>query len=159
MPQALVGLGGNVGDARATLAAAVAAYCDGVAVRLLARSPDYRTAPWGDEDQPSFVNVALRVETELTPHELLARGLRVEAQFGRDRARERRWGPRTLDIDLLAYADIELDEPRLQLPHPRLAERAFVLAPLREVAPDWRIGGRSVAELAGAIDLSGATRL
>lgn len=159
MTEALIGLGGNVGDVRATLDRAVAAFCDGDAVRLLARSCDYETEPWGVTDQPPFVNLCLKVETCLSPRHLLARALAVEAGLGRDRAASRRWGPRPVDIDILAYGDLVLDEPNLHLPHPRMESRAFVLVPLAEIAPDWSLGGRTVAELASHIDASGVTRL
>jgi len=105
MAEALIGLGGNVGDARAALSAAIEMLCDGRDVRLTARSSDYRTPPWGMTAQPPFINACIAVHTTLTPHALLARALEVERAFGRDRAREQRWGPRTLDIDLLAYDD------------------------------------------------------
>jgi 2-amino-4-hydroxy-6-hydroxymethyldihydropteridine diphosphokinase len=157
--EALIALGGNVGDARATLDQAVAVFCDGAAVRLLARSSDYRTPPWGVEDQPPFINLCLAVSTSLAPRELLARALEVERAFGRDRANERRWGPRPLDIDLLAYDDVALDGPDLILPHPRLFERAFVLVPLAEIAPDRRIAGVRVAEALGRLDTAGIERL
>ncbi len=98
---ALVALGGNVGDARATIARAIARFCDGP-VRLLARSSDYRTPPWGVTDQPVFINACIAVETALSPADLLARALTVEKSLGRDRASEQRWGPRAIDIDLLA---------------------------------------------------------
>jgi 2-amino-4-hydroxy-6-hydroxymethyldihydropteridine diphosphokinase len=159
MPQALIGLGGNVGDVRATLDRAVARFCDGAAVRLLARSSDYETPPWGVTDQPAFVNLCLKVETALAPRDLLARALAVEASLGRDRATGRRWGPRPVDIDILAYGDLVLRDENLTLPHPRMAERAFVLVPLNEIAPDWRIGGEIIADLAARIDASGVIRL
>jgi 2-amino-4-hydroxy-6-hydroxymethyldihydropteridine diphosphokinase len=159
MAEALIALGGNVGDARATLDQAVAAFCDGEAVRLLARSSDYRTPPWGVEDQPPFVNACIAVATSLGPRELLAHGLAVERGFGRDRARERRWGPRPLDLDLLAYDDVTLDGPDLVLPHPRLFERAFVLVPLAEIAPDRRIAGVRVADALARVDTAGIERL
>ena len=146
MAEALLGLGGNLGDVRTTLDRAVAALCDGRDVRLVARSADYLTPPWGVTDQPPFINIALVVQTTLAPRALLTRALAVEATFGRDRAREQRWGPRTLDIDIIAYGDIEIDEPGLTLPHPRLFERAFVLAPLAEIAPDRRIKGITIAD-------------
>src|ERR1051325_5992316 len=117
--EALIALGGNVGDARATLDRAVAAFCDGEVVRLLARSSDYRTPPWGVEDQPPFINAAIVIETALSPPDLLARAQAVERAFGRDREREQRWGPRTLDIDLVAYDDLRLASAGLTLPHPR----------------------------------------
>lgn len=159
MPEALIALGGNVGDARATLDRAVLLFCDGIAVRLLARSADYRTPPWGVEDQPSFVNLCLAVATELTPRALLDRAHAVERQLGRDRARERRWGPRTVDIDLIAYGDVTLDEPDLILPHRRLFERAFVLVPLAEIAPDRIIAGRRIRDALAAVDATGIERL
>lgn len=159
MALALLGLGGNVGDVRATLDRAVADFCDGAAVRLLARSSDYETPPWGVTDQPAFVNLCLKVETALAPRDLLARALAVEASLGRDRATGRRWGPRPVDIDILAYGDLVLPEDDLTLPHPRMAERAFVLVPLLEIAPDWRIGDATVRELAARIDATGVTRL
>jgi 2-amino-4-hydroxy-6-hydroxymethyldihydropteridine diphosphokinase len=159
MAEALIALGGNVGDARTTLGKAVAAFCDGAAVRLLARSSDYRTPPWGVEDQPPFINLCLAVATSLAPRELLARAIEVERAFGRDRANERRWGPRPLDIDLLAYDDVTLDGPDLILPHPRLFERAFVLVPLAEIAPDRRIAGIRVADALARVDAAGIKRL
>src|SRR5579863_6534044 len=124
MADALIGLGGNIGDARATLDVAVKRFCDGDEVKLVARSSDYRTAPWGVTDQSPFVNLCLRVETTLSPRALMERALAVEASLGRNRAAERRWGPRAVDIDLLAYDDLSLEEPDLRVPHPRLAERA-----------------------------------
>jgi 2-amino-4-hydroxy-6-hydroxymethyldihydropteridine diphosphokinase len=159
MPEALIAFGGNVGDARATLDQALAAFCDGDAVRLRARSSDYRTPPWGVEDQPPFINLCVAVETALAPPDLLARALRVERAFGRDRANERRWGPRPVDIDLLAYDDLTLDAPDLVLPHPRLLERAFVLVPLAEIAPERRIAGVRVADALARVDAAGIERL
>jgi 2-amino-4-hydroxy-6-hydroxymethyldihydropteridine diphosphokinase len=159
MSEALLALGGNVGDVRATLDRAVAALCDGRDVRLVARSADYRTPPWGVTDQPAFVNLALVVETALAPRALLARALAVEAAFGRNRAREQRWGPRTLDVDIIAYEDIEIDEPGLTLPHPRLFERAFVLAPLAEIAPDREIKGVAIADALARLGPSSIEKL
>lgn len=159
MAEALLGLGGNVGDVRATLNRAVARLADGKDVTLIARSSDYRTPPWGVTDQPPFVNLAIAVETTLTPHALLARALEVERALDRDRSRERRWGPRTIDIDLLAYDDLTLNEPDLTLPHPRLFERAFVLVPLAEIVPDRVIAGRRVRDVLAAIDTTGIEKL
>lgn len=159
MATALLGLGGNVGDTRSLMDRAIGLLCDGRAIRLTARSSDYRTPPWGDTDQSPFVNLCIAVETALTPHALLARAREVEQALGRDRARERRWGPRTADIDLLAYDGVTLDDPDLTLPHPRLFERAFVLIPLAEIAPDTILAGRSVGEAARAADASGIERL
>ena len=159
MPRAFVAFGGNVGDARATIQSAIAAFCDGDHVKLLARSSDYRTPPWGVTDQPPFVNACISVDTRLSPRDLLDRAQEVERGFGRDRQHETRWGPRTLDIDILAYDDVTLDDPMLTLPHPRLFERAFVLVPLVEIAPDATIGGRSLREALHGLDQSGIERL
>jgi 2-amino-4-hydroxy-6-hydroxymethyldihydropteridine diphosphokinase len=159
MVEALLGLGGNLGDVQATLDQAVAVFCDGHDVRLVARSSDYRTAPWGVTDQPPFVNLALVVDTALMPRALLDRALRVEAMFGRDRAREQRWGPRSLDIDIIAFDGLEIDEPGLTLPHPRLFERAFVLAPLAEIAPGRRIKGIAIKDALAHLDASGIEKL
>jgi 2-amino-4-hydroxy-6-hydroxymethyldihydropteridine diphosphokinase len=159
MPEALVALGGNLGDVRDTLDRAIAAFCDGNDVRLLARSSDYRTPPWGVADQPPFVNLAVAVETSLTPQELLARAQAVELALGRERGKERRWGPRPVDIDLIAYDDLALDTPDLTLPHPRLFERAFVLVPLAEIAPQRVIAGIKVRDALARVAAEGVERL
>jgi 2-amino-4-hydroxy-6-hydroxymethyldihydropteridine diphosphokinase len=157
--EALVGLGGNVGDVRATLDEAVRRFADGKKVKLIARSSDYRTPPWGVTDQPPFINCAIAVETDLAPRALLERALGVERTLGRDRSREQRWGPRAIDIDLLAYDQVAMDEPDLILPHPRLFERAFVLVPLTEIAPQRVIQGRRIADVTASIDATGIERL
>jgi 2-amino-4-hydroxy-6-hydroxymethyldihydropteridine diphosphokinase len=159
MTQALLALGGNVGDSRAILDRAVALLCDGVEVRLTARSSDYRTPPWGFKYQPPFVNLCIAVETTLDPRDLLARTQSVELQLGRDRAHEKRNGPRTADIDILAYDDLALDLPNLTLPHPRLFERAFVLVPLAEIASDRLIAGRRIGDAARALEADDIERL
>jgi 2-amino-4-hydroxy-6-hydroxymethyldihydropteridine diphosphokinase len=159
MTEALIALGGNVGDARATLDRAIALLCDGTDIRLIARSSDYATPPWGVTDQPFFVNLAIAVETTLAPPDLLARGHAVERRLGRDRANEQRWGPRPADIDLIAYGDVALDTPELKLPHPFWAERAFVLVPLAEIVPDRRIGGVRIADALAQVDAAGIERL
>jgi 2-amino-4-hydroxy-6-hydroxymethyldihydropteridine diphosphokinase len=159
MGHALLGLGGNVGDVRATLDEAVALFADGKDVKLTARSSDYLTPPWGVEDQPPFINLAIAVETKLSPRDLLTRALNVERALGRDRTFAERWGPRPVDIDLLAYDDLAIDEPGLTLPHPRLFERAFVLVPLADIAADRVIGGKRVGDARTAIDAAGIMRL
>jgi 2-amino-4-hydroxy-6-hydroxymethyldihydropteridine diphosphokinase len=159
MAEALIALGGNVGDARERLDRAVTAFCDGNLVRLLARSSDYSTPPWGVEEQPRFVNLCLRVETALPPRALLSRAQEVERAFGREREKERRWGPRPVDIDLLAYDDTALSAPDLVLPHPRLFERAFVLVPLAEIAPERVIAGRRVRDAVAQVDGAGIEKL
>src|SRR3954453_11123740 len=102
MAEALLGLGGNLGQVRETLERAVQLLDEDEDIRLLARSADYRTPPWGVEDQPAFINLCLSIATDLPPHDLLHRMQAIETKLGRDRAQERRWGQRTLDIDLLA---------------------------------------------------------
>jgi 2-amino-4-hydroxy-6-hydroxymethyldihydropteridine diphosphokinase len=159
MAEALVALGGNVGDVRNTLERAIAALCDGTDVRLIAKSSHYRTPPWGDENQPPFVNLAIAVATELAPHALLARAQDVERRLGRDRVAGRRWGPRTIDLDLIAYDDVALDTPDLTLPHPRWRERAFVLVPLAEIAPERVIGGIKVRDALARVDATGIEQL
>ena len=159
MTAAWLALGGNVGASRTILDRAVKLLGDGVTVKLIARSSDYRTPPWGFKYQPPFINLCIAVETTLGPRDLLAHAQGVELTLGRDRAHEKRWGPRTADIDIVAYDDLTMDELGLTLPHPRLFERAFVLLPLAEIAPDLVIGGRSVREAAAAIDTAGIERL
>ena len=136
MASVLIALGGNVGDVRATFGKAIANICGMTQGALVARSSDYMTPPWGDEHQEPFINACIEIETSLDPHALLFTLHKIEKKFGRDRASERRWGPRTLDLDIIAYNDVRLDKPELALPHPRLFERAFVLVPLAEIAPD-----------------------
>ena len=159
MASVLIALGGNVGDVRATFGKAVSHICGMAQASLIARSSDYRTPPWGDEDQDPFINACVEIETSLDPHALLFVMQKVEQKFGRTRDKERRWGPRTLDLDMIAYDDVSMQKPDLTLPHPRLFERAFVLVPLAEIAPDRVIAGRRVKEAAGEIDQGGITRL
>jgi 2-amino-4-hydroxy-6-hydroxymethyldihydropteridine diphosphokinase len=159
MAEALLALGGNVGDARATLAAAIAELCEGRTVRLLARSSDYRTPPWGVVDQPPFVNCAIAVETGLSPRDLLRLAQRIEAAHGRNRAAETRWGPRTLDIDLIDHGHVELCTAELTLPHPRALQRAFVLMPLAEIVPNRTIAGVRIADALAMVDTTGIERL
>lgn len=159
MAEVLIALGGNVGDVRATLDRAIELLCDGNNVRLIARSSDYRTPPWGVTEQPEFVNLCIIAETALSPHALLERTQTVERALGRDRSKDVRWGPRPVDIDLLAYDQVEIDEPGLQLPHPRMLERGFVLVPLAEIAADRKIRGIRIGDAVKAVDTSGITLL
>ncbi len=154
--RATLSLGGNVGDVVAAFCGALRALENNDDVKIIKHSSFWRTPPWGKTDQPDFLNMAALVETALTPHALLAACLDVEKQAGRDR--RERWGPRTLDIDIITYDDLVLDDDVLQLPHPRARDRAFVLVPLAEIAGDVTIGGRSVADLAADADRSGMTR-
>lgn len=162
MAEAVIALGGNIGGeavVRERLERAIDTLCDGAEVTLLARSSDYRTPPWGVTDQPPFVNCVIITTTELSPPELLDRAQAVEQQFGRNRLQEEHWGPRTLDIDLIAYDDLTRTSPRLTLPHPRALERAFVLLPLAELAPDGRILGLRVQDALASLDTSGIVKL
>jgi 2-amino-4-hydroxy-6-hydroxymethyldihydropteridine diphosphokinase len=159
MAHALIALGGNVGDVRATFRKAIANICGMTQAGLLARSSDYTTPPWGDVEQAPFINACIEIDTPLDPHALLFTLHKIEARFGRDRANEQRWGPRTLDLDLIAYDDISLERSELTLPHPRLFERAFVLVPLAEIAPDRVIGGRHVASTLAGLSTKGIERL
>jgi 2-amino-4-hydroxy-6-hydroxymethyldihydropteridine diphosphokinase len=159
MADVLIGLGGNVGDVMATFARAIPLIVERCHGTVQARSSDYETPPWGDTAQDPFINACIRVETATAPRELLDVLHEVEAQFGRDRARERRWGPRPLDLDLLAYDDVTLAGDELTLPHPRLFERAFVLVPLAEIVPERVIAGRRVRDALAGLDAAGIEKL
>jgi 2-amino-4-hydroxy-6-hydroxymethyldihydropteridine diphosphokinase len=142
---AYLSLGSNQGDSGLLLEEAVRALGDVPHTRVIACSGLYRTAPVGFVDQPDFLNQVIALRTTLAPHDLLDATQRIENAAGRERGP--RWGPRTLDIDLLWYDGLRLDDERLQLPHPRLAERRFVLEPLAELAPGLVLaGGDTVAE-------------
>jgi len=154
---AYLSLGSNLGDRAAMLRRAVDAVAalPGTSVERL--SDVYETRPWGPVPQPDFLNLAAAISTTLGPEELL-RGLQaIEAALGR--VRTVRWGPRTIDVDILLYGDIHMATPELTLPHPRMLERAFVLVPLAEIAPDLRVAGRSVVQHLRALgDVSGQVR-
>ncbi|MFT3828444.1 MAG: 2-amino-4-hydroxy-6-hydroxymethyldihydropteridine diphosphokinase [Opitutaceae bacterium] len=157
MTTAYIGLGSNLGERAAHLRGALAALQRDGAVRVLAQSAVYETAPVGGPAQPDYLNMVVAVETELGAEALLERCLAVEAERGR--VRRERWGPRTLDLDLLSYGDVALATERLTLPHPRMAERAFVLVPLAEVASELKIGDGTVGELAARCERSGQWRI
>jgi 2-amino-4-hydroxy-6-hydroxymethyldihydropteridine diphosphokinase len=159
LAEAFIALGGNVGDVRATFDQAIAIMCDSGGVRITARSSDYRTPPWGVTDQPPFINAVIAVSTALGPHALLTRAQACERALGRDRAKERHWGPRPIDLDILAYDDLVLSDATLTLPHPHLFERAFVLVPLAEIAPDRVIAGIRVGDAVKRLDASGIEKL
>lgn len=138
-----VGLGSNLDDPPAQLARAFDALGRIAQTRLLRRSRLYRSAPWGETNQPAFVNAVAELASALAPMALLAALLDIERAQGRRRDGAR-WGPRTLDLDLLLFGDRKSDEPGLTLPHPRIAERAFVLVPLAELDAGLRIPGAGV---------------
>jgi 2-amino-4-hydroxy-6-hydroxymethyldihydropteridine diphosphokinase len=156
MQTAYIGMGGNLaswaGPPEATLAAAAKRL--ETLGRVICRSSLYSTEPVGFAEQPRFVNAAVALETELDPRELLNALLKIEQEFGRDRSAGFANGPRTLDLDILLFGDLKIDEPDLQIPHPRMAERGFVLVPLREVESLMgdAAGSRSVSQLLQSLE-------
>lgn len=158
MTLAYVALGSNLGDPRQQLLDAMDALSNLPDTRLLQRSRLYRTPPWGMLEQPPFINAAVELDTALSPHALLDALLAIEQRAGRVRAE--RNGPRTLDLDLLHVDGVRLADPQLTLPHPRMADRAFVLLPLHDIAPTLRLSGQAtVAELLARLDLAGCERV
>jgi 2-amino-4-hydroxy-6-hydroxymethyldihydropteridine diphosphokinase len=150
----VLALGGNVGDKAKSLRRALRAIASESGIELTAVSRFYRTPPWGKTDQDWFLNACALGRTTLTPEALLERVKRLEVELGR--APAERWGPRVIDIDLIAYGDIALKTERLTLPHPELFNRAFVLVPLAEIAPDLAIGGVRVGEAAARLGAEAA---
>ena len=158
MTLAYVALGSNLGEPRQQVRDALAALAALPDTRVTRRSALYRTPPWGVLDQPAFINAVAELATTLSPETLLSEMLAIERRAGRVRAE--RNGPRTLDLDLLHVEGVRRDDPQLTLPHPRLAERAFVLLPLNDVAPQLQLPGLgSVAELLAQVDPAGCERL
>jgi 2-amino-4-hydroxy-6-hydroxymethyldihydropteridine diphosphokinase len=154
--RAVISLGSNLGNRLETLQGAIDALEDTPGLRVKAVSPVYETEPWGVEPgtQPSYYNAVVLVKTTLPPDSLLERGHAIEEAF--ERVRDERWGPRTLDVDIVAYQDTVSDDPVLTLPHPRAHERAFVLAPWHDVDPEAVVPGRgSVVELLAGVGLAG----
>ena len=152
----VLALGANLGDRAATLQAAVDGL--GAQTRVIAVSAIYETAPVGGPPQPDFYNAVVLVDTMLAPKDLLAVAHSLEAAAGR--VRHEHWGPRTLDVDVLAYDDMRSDDPELTLPHPRAHERAFVVLPWLEIEPGGTILGHgTLAELAAKLGASGVRRL
>ncbi|GAA2625065.1 2-amino-4-hydroxy-6-hydroxymethyldihydropteridine diphosphokinase [Streptomyces xiangluensis] len=147
--RAVLSLGSNLGNRLETLQGAVDALEDTPGVRVKAVSPVYETQPWGVEpdSQPTYFNAVVVLRTTLPPSSLLERAHAVEEAF--HRVRDERWGPRTIDVDIVAYADMVSDDPDLTLPHPRAHERAFVLAPWHDVEPDAQLPG--VGPVAGLL--------
>ena len=153
-----IALGSNLGDRRAILEAALDTLARTAGIVLQARSSWYQTVAIGPA-QPDYLNGCAVLQVQLSPQPLLKTLLDIETQFGR--VRQERWGPRTLDLDLLLYGNTRLDSPNLQLPHPRMTERAFVLVPLAEIAPNWIDpgSGKSVRDLVQDVDCCGVQRL
>lgn len=152
-------LGSNLGDRAGTMAKAVGLIARTGGVTILSRSSLYETAPWGPVPQGPYLNLVVEVETVLSARELLHMLLGVEHAFGRDRTREVRFGPRTIDIDILLFGEDVIEEPDLQIPHPRMMERAFALVPLAEIAPDLSVGGVAIRSALAGLDTSGIVRV
>lgn len=150
-------LGSNLGDRYANLQRAVGEL--NKLLKITAISPVFATEPWGDVDQPPFLNICVAAIGNLPPHELLHQIKRIESDMGR--APARRWGPRLIDIDILFYDQIVIEDEEMTIPHPRLAERAFVLAPLAVINPDLRHPqtGLSVQEMLERVDTAGVERM
>jgi 2-amino-4-hydroxy-6-hydroxymethyldihydropteridine diphosphokinase len=154
---AWLGLGGNIGDPSAAMAAALRALDADPRVEILAVSSLYRTPPWGVTDQPDFLNAVASVRTELGARELLDLCLDIEKSL--KRVREMRWGPRLIDIDVLVFGEARIDEEGLHVPHPRMLERAFVMLPLAEIAPELELKGRPARDWARDLDVTGIETL
>jgi 2-amino-4-hydroxy-6-hydroxymethyldihydropteridine diphosphokinase len=159
MTDVLLALGGNLGDRKALVDEAVARLGQLPGTRLTARSSYYRTEPVGPVPQEWFLNIAVQLQTELDPEALLAACHAIEAALGRRREAEIRWGPRFIDIDIIAFGELARSDAALTLPHPRFAERGFVLVPLAEIAAGVRIGERTVAAHLAAVGDAGVEKL
>ena len=157
MIEAAICLGSNIGNKAGNLDQAIALLDVAGGVRVTARSPYYKTEPWGVTDQDWFVNACVLVETTLSARQLLELCLSTEHALGR--VRDRFWGPRIIDLDILYYGDAVVDEPGLSIPHPHLLERVFVLAPLADLAPDKIIAGTTIRDALKHLDRSGVERL
>jgi 2-amino-4-hydroxy-6-hydroxymethyldihydropteridine diphosphokinase len=152
-----IALGSNLGDSLAIVEAALATLAEMPKIAIAAKSSWYRTKAVGPP-QPDYINGCAVLQVQLSPEELLDILLATEIKFGR--VRQERWGARTLDLDLLLYDNLVVDTPRLTLPHPRMRERAFVLVPLAEIAPNWidPVSGQAIAALLQAVDCTGVAR-
>ncbi|PDT18174.1 2-amino-4-hydroxy-6-hydroxymethyldihydropteridine diphosphokinase [Rhizobium sp. J15] len=153
LQSATLGLGGNIGDPVKAMAAALQSLDRRDDCRVSAVSRLYRTPPWGKTDQSFFFNACAAVETSLPPEALLDLCLSIEREMKRERVE--RWGPRTLDIDVLTYGDVVQEAPRLELPHPRMTGRGFVLMPLADIAPGLLVKGRTVGDWLSDADVAG----
>ncbi len=151
--RAYIALGSNLGERLSQMQAALDTLVADGALRILQVSPVYENRAVGMGEVDDFLNAVAVVETSLAPLDLLDRCLAVESQLGRVRTGE--WAPRTIDLDVIAYGDEEIEHPRLHVPHPRIAERDFVVHPLNAIAPELRIGGQRVADLAAALPMDG----
>ena len=141
---AWLGLGGNIGDVKSTMIEALRCLSENGDVTVTAVSPIYKTPPWGVEDQAWFLNCCVEISTRLSPEELLELCQFAERQGKRERVQ--RWGPRTIDIDIVAFEGVRQTEQRLTIPHPRATERAFVIIPLADITPDLLLDGTPVRQ-------------
>ena len=157
MTTAYLCLGSNLGDREQTMAQALATLCR-AGLTLRRSSSYYETPPWGPVPQGPYLNQVVEVDSPIGPKSLLALGLEVERMLRRDRANEVRFGPRRIDIDILLFGDETVRDDDLEIPHPRLMERAFALVPLTEIAPDIVVGGIRAADALAQLDRSGITR-
>ncbi len=151
--EVLIGLGGNIGEPLAAMRSALHAFDRHANCRVLRVSSVWRTPPWGMTDQPDFLNACAAIMTTLEPRAFLELCLSVEHDL--KRVRDVRWGPRSIDLDILFFGERAISEPGLLVPHPRISQRAFVLVPLAEIAPDRVLNGKSISQLAKASDQSG----
>lgn len=154
MAEVYVALGSNLGDRAHNLAAARDALGRGALI-IERASSIYETEPWGAANQGPYLNQAVLGRTQLAPRALLAKLLEIERELGRDRSHAERFGPRVIDLDILLYEGVVLSEPDLQIPHPRMMERAFVLVPLAEIAPELEVGGTRIKDALAKLDRSG----
>lgn len=156
---AYIAIGSNLGDRTGNVREAVRLVADGVKASLVSMSSLYETEPWGVKEQGSFVNAAMIVETALAPVELLVHLKSIEAAMGREKTE--RWGPRVIDLDIIFFEDMIIDENGLKVPHPGAHERAFVMVPLAEIAPEFihPATGRTLAETAGSLDKAGVRKM
>ncbi len=152
---AAIALGSNLGESLTTLEDAIKTLGETSGITVISYSSWYLTKPVGGPEQPDYINSCALLKVELEPHKLLETLLEIEQQFGRER--KERWGARTLDLDLILYDNLILDTPNLQIPHPRMSERAFVLVPLAEIAPNWiePVSGKTITQLLEKVDCSG----
>ena len=150
---AAIGLGSNQGDKAGNIARAIALLTGSGDIRLVKRSRDFASPPWGVVEQDAFINACITVATGLPPHDLLARCQSVENEMGR--VRHKKWGPRVIDVDVLTYRDETINTVDLTVPHPFIGQRAFVVLPLAEIAPDLVIGRTTLKELIGKVDAAG----
>ncbi len=157
MHRAYLSLGSNIGDRQEHLERAVALLDANESIRVESVSSYYETDPWGFEDQDAFLNIALGIDTDLTPDQLLAACQAVEQEL--KRVRKIHWGPRTIDVDILTYGQYCSQSAVLEIPHPRMTERGFVLVPLAEIAPELSVKGRKVSDWLVEVDRSGIRKI